>query len=115
VRQSTSVPAKFHIASRQATTATRIQALVVQKESFVTARGLRKPLLDLRCFGFCESMMMVSLLRCGDNYEVGAHWAEFGHGREAQRQVPLVIADPHSYLQPIGLGIDCGESQKERR
>ena len=46
VRHSTSVPAKFQIASRQATTATRMQALVVQKDNFVTMRGLRKPLLN---------------------------------------------------------------------
>src|SRR5260370_39374198 len=44
VRHKTSVPAKFQIASKQATTATRMQALVVQKEIFVTRRGLRKPL-----------------------------------------------------------------------
>src|SRR6266849_6051533 len=52
VRHNTSVPAKFQIASRQATTATRMQALVVQKDIFVTMRGLRKPLLNylLSCF-----------------------------------------------------------------
>ena len=49
VRHSTSVPAKFQMASRQATTATRMHALVVQKEIFVTMRGLRKPLLNLVC------------------------------------------------------------------
>jgi hypothetical protein len=47
VRHKTSVPAKFQIASRQATTATRMHALVVQNEIFVTMRGLRKPLLKI--------------------------------------------------------------------
>lgn len=46
VRHKTSVPAKFQIASRQATTATRMHALVVQKEILVTIRGLRKPLFN---------------------------------------------------------------------
>lgn len=44
VRHNTSAPAKFQIASRQATTATRMHPLVVQKEILVTIRGLRKPL-----------------------------------------------------------------------
>src|SRR5690242_4310795 len=43
VRQSTSVPVNCQIASRHATTDTRMQPLVVQKEIFVTTRGLRKP------------------------------------------------------------------------
>jgi hypothetical protein len=43
VRHSTSVPAKFQIAKREATTATTMHALVIQKASFVTTRGLRKP------------------------------------------------------------------------
>lgn len=63
VRQRTSVPAKFQIAKRQATTATRMQALVVQKEICVTTRGLRKPLFDLCGLGFCESM--VDFAYCG--------------------------------------------------
>src|ERR1700686_3740559 len=49
VRHRTSVPAKFQMASRQATTATRMHALVVQKEIFVTMRGLRKPLRTFSC------------------------------------------------------------------
>ena len=53
VRHKTSVPAKFQIASRQATTATRMHALVVQNEIFVTMRGLRKPL-----FTFTSSCKM---------------------------------------------------------
>jgi hypothetical protein len=43
VRHSTSVPVNCQIASRHATTATRMQPLVVQNEIFVTTRGLRKP------------------------------------------------------------------------
>ena len=46
VRHRTSVPAKFQMASRQATTATKMHALVVQKDIFVTMRGFRKPLLN---------------------------------------------------------------------
>jgi hypothetical protein len=49
VRQSTSVPAKFQMASRQATTATRMQALVVQKEILVTILGFKKPLFIIVC------------------------------------------------------------------
>ena len=44
VRQSTSVPAKFQMAKRHATTATRMQALVVQKEILVTILGFKNPL-----------------------------------------------------------------------
>src|ERR1041385_3384652 len=44
VRHSTSVPVNCQIAKRHATTATRMQPLVVQNEIFVTTRGLRKPL-----------------------------------------------------------------------
>src|SRR5581483_759199 len=43
VRQSTSVLAKSQIARRQATTAIRMQALVVQNAIFVTTRGLTNP------------------------------------------------------------------------
>src|SRR5207245_7984243 len=43
VRHSTSVLAKSQIASRQATTAIKMQALAVQNAIFVTIRGLRKP------------------------------------------------------------------------
>lgn len=49
VRQSTSVPAKFQMASRQATTATRMQALVVQKEILVTILGFKKPRFIIVC------------------------------------------------------------------
>ena len=59
VRQSTSVPAKFQIASRQATIATRMQALVVQKDIFVTMRGLRKPLFI--CFRISEIGLLQGL------------------------------------------------------
>lgn len=51
VRQSTSVPAKFQMASRQATTATRMQALVVQKEILVTILGFKKPRFIFVCVG----------------------------------------------------------------
>ena len=43
VRHSTSVPVNCQIASRHATTATKMQQLVVQKEIFVTTCGLRNP------------------------------------------------------------------------
>src|SRR5207237_765964 len=43
VRHNTSVPAKFQMASSEATTATTMQALVIQKANLVTTRGLRKP------------------------------------------------------------------------
>src|SRR5947199_9104123 len=52
VRHSTSVPANFQMASRQETTATTMHALVVQKETLVTTRGLRNPRLVWRRFAF---------------------------------------------------------------
>ena len=41
VRQSMSVPANFQIANSEASTATRIQTLVIQKETLLTRLGLR--------------------------------------------------------------------------
>lgn len=43
VRHRISVPVNCQIARREATTATRIQALVVQKETLLTNAGLRNP------------------------------------------------------------------------
>ncbi len=48
VRHKISLPANFQIASRQATTATRMQVLVVQNEIALTTSGFRKPLRILR-------------------------------------------------------------------
>ncbi|MDX6384387.1 MAG: hypothetical protein QOK48_1960 [Blastocatellia bacterium] len=62
VRHRTSVPAKFQIASRQATTATRIHPLVVQNEILVTIRGLRKPLRNF----FSGSKRVISARRYSD-------------------------------------------------
>ena len=43
VRQRISVPAKFQIASSEASTATRMHKLVTQKETLLTRLGLIKP------------------------------------------------------------------------
>ncbi len=83
VRQSTSVPAKFQIASRQATTATRMQALVVQKEILVTMRGLRKPLFILPVVESTATGCGSLLRTHRNNYEIGADCAEFSHSRDA--------------------------------
>ncbi len=63
VRHKTSVPAKFQIASRQATTATRMHALVVQKDILMTIRGFRKPLLNFFLW-LQGSDLFAVLLRC---------------------------------------------------
>ncbi len=49
VRQRMSVPAKFQIASSDARTATRMHALVIQKEILLTLLGLMKPRRGWRC------------------------------------------------------------------
>ena len=41
VRQRISVPANFQIASSEASTATRMQALVIQKETLLTKLGFK--------------------------------------------------------------------------
>ena len=41
VRQRMSVPANFQIANSEANTATRIQRLVIQKETLLTRLGFR--------------------------------------------------------------------------
>jgi hypothetical protein len=43
VRQRISVPANFQIANSEASTATKMHALVIQKEILLTRLGLRKP------------------------------------------------------------------------
>ena len=48
VRQRISVPANFQIARSAESTATKMQALVVQKEMLLTISGFRKPRL-FRC------------------------------------------------------------------
>lgn len=48
VRQRMSVPANFQIASSEASTATRMQALVIQNEILLTKLGFKKP-RDWRC------------------------------------------------------------------
>ena len=48
VRQRISVPANFHIANNAESTATRMQALVVQKEMLRTISGFRNPRLFRR-------------------------------------------------------------------
>src|SRR5262245_63876660 len=55
VRHRISVPVNSQIASRQATTATRIHMLVVQKASPLTSWGFRKPRLVRRRVEFCAS------------------------------------------------------------
>ena len=94
VRHSTSVPAKFQIASRQATTATRMQALVVQKDIFVTMRGLRKPLLKIisRRSGLPAFLLLRSYR---GNLQICADQTEFSHGRDPQRQMARIVANPH--------------------
>src|SRR4051794_35870864 len=52
VRHRMSVPVNSQIASRQATTATRIHRLVVQKASPLTLSGFRKPRL-FQCRSEC--------------------------------------------------------------
>jgi hypothetical protein len=58
VRQRMSVPAKFQIASSEASTATRMHRLVIQKQILLTRLGLRKPRRVWHC-----SELDVSLLR----------------------------------------------------
>lgn len=43
MRHKMSVPVNFQMASNEATTATRMQALVVQNEMVLTNSGFRKP------------------------------------------------------------------------
>src|SRR6266576_4123932 len=85
VRHSTSVPAKFQIASRQATTATRMQALVVQKDNFVTMRGLRKPLLKY-CCPWLRILRPMLLRSYRSDYQISAYGTERSDGRDPQRQ-----------------------------
>jgi len=51
-----SVPANFQIASREASTATRMHRLVIQNETLLTREGLRYPRRDRRS---CESDKMI--------------------------------------------------------
>jgi hypothetical protein len=82
VRHSTSVPAKFQIASRQATIATKMQALVVQKDIFVTMRGLRKPLfICLLSNGPPANALLLNVNR--NNCQIGANRTELSHRRDA--------------------------------
>ena len=80
VRQSTSVPAKFQMASRQATTATRMQALVVQKEILVTILGFKKPLFIIVC-GLAPLLLGTHGIDC----KIGADRAQLGYCRDSQR------------------------------
>lgn len=75
VRHNTSVPAKFQMASSEATTATTMQALVTQKASLVTNLGLRKPRFII---------LKSSSGSGGENHQVGAHGAQIGDGGKAQ-------------------------------
>ncbi len=94
VRQSTSVPAKFQMASRQATTATRMHALVVQKDILVTMRGLRKPLLKIvsRRLGLPAFLLLRSNR---GNLQICANQTELSHGRDPQRQMARIVPNPH--------------------
>ena len=56
MRQRMSVPANFQIASREASTATKMQRLVIQNETLLTSEGLRYPRRDRRS---CESDKIV--------------------------------------------------------
>src|SRR5437879_2904676 len=49
VRHKTSVPVNSQIASRQATTATKMQTVVVQNATRLTANGFRYPRFLFRC------------------------------------------------------------------
>src|SRR4051812_25827979 len=56
------------------------------------------------------------LLRgCREDGQVGAEWAEFGRARNAQWQTLAIVADPHSQLIFIGLGIVGRDRQTECR
>jgi hypothetical protein len=81
VRQSTSVPAKFQIASRQATIATRMQALVVQKDIFVTMRGFRKPLFIALSESTGSKAFLLGINR--NDSQIGANRTELSHRRDA--------------------------------
>src|SRR5262245_41388254 len=59
VRHRMSVPVNSQIASRQATTATRIHRLVVQKANPLTLSGFRKPRLFLCGWEYCPSSATV--------------------------------------------------------
>src|SRR5207248_1657098 len=94
VRQRISLPANFQIASRQATTATRMQVLVVQNEIALTTSGFRKPLPILR-----RSNSFISILLCGKDDQIRPCWAQIGDRADAQRKMSRVVTHPHSQLQ----------------
>src|SRR5438132_4156397 len=94
VLHRTSVPAKFQIARSEATTATTMQALVIQNANLVTTRGLRKPRFINRLSGICRN-----------DDQVRSHWAEIGYRRDSQREMARIVAHPNSHLQTIRLRV----------
>ena len=104
VRHKTSVPVNCQIASRQATTAMRMHALVVQKAILRTAEGLTNPRFGLCCSG--KAKVPQSLLRRYRNdYEIGMNGSECGKGGNPQRQMPRIVTHPHTQLHFVALGI----------
>ena len=97
VRHKTSVPAKFQMASNEATTAITMQALVIQKANLVTTRGLRKPRFIVKS--------RISSCSGRQNHQVGAHRSHVGDGCDAQRQMPRVVSYPDAQLETIGLRV----------
>src|ERR1041385_828198 len=95
VRQSTSLLAKSQMANRQATTAIKMQALVVQKAILVMTRGLRKP----RFIGIGQ------LSRRGSDYQISANRTVFSHRGQSQRQAARVVTYPNPNLQFVRLRV----------
>ena len=66
-------------------------------------RGIQEASLS---FALLRVLQVIHLeLSHWNDYQVGAHRTQLGHGRKPQRQVSRIVADPHMQLHPIALRI----------